>query len=423
MDEEIGAYSIDDAVAPLKRYLDTKVDLGVAHLADDQFDTLIENRREELLTLALCDIRTADCDKAFMLLCKPLKKIVHLLTYDNLFYLHCGAVLQSHCSDISIGRIACMVKEIVRSGITMCDLLYDLMMNLLKHSGNSGVLDLYTSILVNQDLFDKYPKKRKETLKTVLLSEIRDAKDNETLTNLLVILRYVLKNKHVKDTFLNHETVDTVAVITSNEDLFVKNALWFTLTSLCAPETVAYMSSLLAVSVIITAEPFEKPHMYHIYMLDFMCKFILSDAKSFSQVMPSVTQILCRLMLQFPDCSNLQGAILRLIQGSMCNDRLFSQMLHAVLPLLAHLAQSEHRGAASAFSTFLLTDLAVKRYSNNVINRLLTNSSDYKECNENYLTKYLKILQHKYGGELEVREKVQKRSGIEVAQLRKAGKD
>lgn len=144
MENEIGSYGLDDALAPLRTYLDQKVETGIAHLAEDQFDKLIENRREELLTLALSDQRTSRCDKAFLLLCKPLRKIADMLTHDNLFYLHCGAILHGGCSNISAGRIASILKEIIKTGVPMSDPLFDLLMKLLsQHASNSSVLDLW----------------------------------------------------------------------------------------------------------------------------------------------------------------------------------------------------------------------------------------------------------------------------------------
>ena len=387
-----------EEVLTLRDFLSRKVSAADAHTADAQYDKLISDSREELLSLALSDKGLDVNDKAFFLLCKPSKTIARILTHDNLFGLYASAIMTDpRCTPVIVGRIASILKYILLTRGHETERMVALLSRLLTFVNNTSVVDMFCDILS--------PAKPKITdalenssFPSLLLRAIATCEDDFKLAELLLVLQNALKCVGLSDCFANRKTVQLLMNLTTKDDVFVKGRLWAAMFELCSDDTAKLMQEPVNYAISAIAAPYSTLHMFHTYMVDFLARAILYCPKLFKSHLDILSQVLCRLILQFPNATNLQAAIFRVITSCYPTPKYIQVVLGALIPVIVYLARSEQRTAAAAFSTYLITEIGLKRRKDSNIRAVVAKSADYYHCYSSFIEPFLDLVTAPYGG-------------------------
>ena len=150
----------------------------------------------------------------------------------------------------------------------------------------------------------------------------------------------------------------------------------------------------------ITSEPYDKIQRYRIFAIEFIATMLrLKSDGLYDFINMQVQQIVLRLIVQFPNASNLMGSVFRLIRNGLEWDLISDTLIEHFVPVMIVTASNKVRTAAAAHSMDLLDKIYSKYKYKEIKDKIQEKIEPYAEFCNTQLCYYRTVMTSSYGGE------------------------
>lgn len=299
-----------------------------------------------------------------------------------------------------ISRVANILLCILNTTYEPNSICVNLFLQLLPFLDNSGVLDLYISVTQSSSPMIKFHKMLLNSLfADLFLLEVDGNCSPEKYASLCRIVRHASKNPIIGPSFRRDVFVDRLAVLSLSDNLFLRHNVWQALSTMTQDDTAPYLRSVVPLALNIITEPFQEIHSYIVCALDFLTKLLNIENKNEAEYHNRQIQgTFTRLMVDFPDSTNLQCSLFRLIRSALKWETFAKYLFPQICPVLLEIASYETHSAAKMNCLCLINDIVEggKSFQLTVLN----NNPEFSDFKKNILKPYFKLLNSSYGGRL-----------------------
>ena len=383
-------------------------------LPPQEFNLFVQNNYFDIFELAVTPPNTEESSLSFNIVSNFNNNLINSLSTNSKFYDIINSILELDCIDnVFIMRCSSILQSVILQDQIYNDEIVNTFLAFFPYMDNSAVFDLYYTVLDEKANLTKFwnALKSSDLLQKLFLhvrSIINGNQNLEEIVDYLLIFRLLSKNEVFKIELENKKAIQEFMLVDSKQEMFdsnislqVSNIFWSIISSLCTSNTFSYMLPLFEKSIIILSEPYLEIHIYHVCALDFMGKFISNWPNAFEKRFVQFLHVFSRLLIQFPDSSNLQASIARFICVIIKYNQFHDALIEIFLPLVVSIAQSENRNAASANCAFILHQISALKNSYPKLKHFCQKSEYYLECRKYFLDKYESLLTKNYGGPME----------------------
>lgn len=218
---------------------------------------------------------------------------------------------------------------------------------------------------------------------------------------LLRIIRLCNTNEILRKSFNSYKITETLYSLI-NSSTVILNELWDAIASISSSINEGNMIVFLPHAAEIVEEPYNKVFRYQSFSLEFIAKMMKLKSKGLSDLLlKQVQQVILRLIVQFPDSTNMMGSIFRLIKYGIIWDDCSNQFIENFVPLMIIEASNKNRNAVQANSKRLLWKFNSKPKYKFIRSKLIEKIDNYSEFCTSILDEYNQIMEFPYGGEMQ----------------------
>lgn len=229
---------------------------------------------------------------------------------------------------------------------------------------------------------------------------------NEFITSLLRIIKLCLINSNLQASFRKYKLIEilhTIASSTPISDTSILNELWMCISHFSLDSQFMHnMIIFLEPAIQIIIEPYLSVHAYHIYAIEFIANMMKLQSNSLisSKLDTQIPQVLLRLIVQFPNSSNLMGSVFRLIKYGLKWPIFTDKYARQCIPIMTIDGTYDTKTAASANSLKIMRKIVFKPKYKSLRSIIKQYVHNYDNLVKNCLTEYNHIISLPYGGEI-----------------------
>ena len=294
-----------------------------------------------------------------------------------------------------------MLQKFPQKSDDFCGIIFQF----LPYCFEFGVLDLFVEICKPGSSMENVQKSFVEAkFAKILINIIRECDPNnyELLTNLLIIVRNAAENNVLKKIFRTKEMLNTLRNLLENESINVLNELWRSIYVLTCLALLKECNMFVDKAILNVSEVYNNVNAYRVFSLDFLAKLLIYQDETFKFILElQIQQVILRLIVQFPDSSNLMGAIFRLIEYSIRWPLFTKVMVNHFVPLMITEASNNQKNAVIANCYSTINKLNQLRQNNQLLDKVLSENDMFDSFVNQKLKKYNNILDKSYGGEMD----------------------
>jgi hypothetical protein len=326
----------------------------------------------ELLEYTFADPESQLSKKAFLLLCNRSKAIVRALLRNDLFLVKATEVLMK--LDVSlclVSRLAILSGNIIAKSDPTTDLIAFLL-PLLRFIEVPSVFSLFTDMCT--------PSCRFANLQAILVqakfsrlvsSEFQGNGSSEKIVNLTAVVHNCLTNPIFHPSFASEPILCAISRLLISGDVAVMNLAWQVIVCACNEVTVSKMLDIKKLALTMVSK-IETLHIFHTSAIELLGKIVRYAPGWFEEGQGNeLMQVLVRIILDFPNATNLIAAAFRCIRYAAKSGRFLGLVLTGVFPVLIGQAEGGARTTAAAMSLELLADAWESRRENKSVKTFL----------------------------------------------------
>jgi hypothetical protein len=390
------------AAFSLVEFLRSQTDLHNVRSRNKTMTRYLVSNCSSLLEYALSDSDTDLGGKAFVLLSKASRAVVQGLLDADLFFVKATEVLMGRTvSSLLVSRLATMLSTIIAKQRSCYAESIGFLCQMLPFIADPSVFSLVCSVCgPSPKAADLQAVLARTSFPVLILREFDgESVSSEKLANLCAVVGTCLKNERLQAGFATDAVVARLSQLLQHPDLFVQNHLWEALANLCTTRTCAGMSDVREAALAMLQPSVTDLHIYQVCALDFLAKCMQFGPAMFSEMEGfAVLNTILRLMLQFPDATNLVAAEFRCLRAGLRAPQMRMDIVHVFVPILIGSAEARERTAIAAHSRMFLADLEASRGGNADVDRALREMAAFCEFREQRLLRYMAVLKDAYGG-------------------------
>ena len=401
------------ATTPLIDILTNEIRFCQLRVQNREFAKYLSLNVQQLLEYALLDLSGDIGKKAFILLTTNGEMLTDATIQDGkLIDIAIPIIKNDVVPPLSASRVAVLLSHALQRPFEPSKDIAELINLLFKFIDESAVFDLF-HILCDRDnnttnIHEKIHRLMIEAdFKHVVINELNDLNNHDKVINTLSIIKDCLKNTTFEEFFLDDETLETIERTIQkieNDDSYnleIYNNIWRVISAYCHQETSDKLTNLFEKAQSIMMKPFEELHTYHTYITDFFTKIFLFSPSLFDETTKNYTcEIIIKMLVQFPNASNLMGSIFRLIRITFKDEEFESVVLFQLMSYIIILARQEERNAASANALAFLREAETNKKSDKLLNEYLVKSETYQNFYNSFFKIYLRTVDKPYGGKI-----------------------
>lgn len=225
--------------------------------------------------------------------------------------------------------------------------------------------------------------------------------NHELHISLLLRIVYLCNsNRVLKESFGLYQIIETFYSLT-NSSVLILNELWNAIDSLVDQKNESKMIVFLPKAIENIKEPYDIVCRYQVFSLNFISKMMKLKSNGLSNdLIKQVQQVILRLIVQFPNSTNLTLSIFKLIKYGIVWNDFSDQFIENFVPLMIIEASNENKTATQAKSKNLLWKLNTKPKYKSLRSKLNSKIDNFKEFCHSVLDEYNQIMTLSYGGEV-----------------------
>ncbi|OHT02514.1 hypothetical protein TRFO_30348 [Tritrichomonas foetus] len=344
-----------------------------------------------------------DGSKTFLLFNKAPTALLNALLIDDIFYTEVSKVfMQPQPPIIIVSRIASILLQIITSIPEQANDCVGFLYQLLPYLSEPGVFDaLYSICIPTSQLAAAQNALIESNFPQYIINELNSTNDELLISAILRIIKYSCENKVLSESFRTNSIIHSLYTLTKSDYEKVANELWWAITNMVNSDTIHKMIIFIPKAFEIIREPYHEMHRFRIFAIEFIAEMLKYKSDGLSDFLNmQVQEVVLRLIVQFPDCSNLMGSVFRLIKHGLIWDFFADSLIEHFVPVMIFEASSQHRSAASARSMKLLKQISTRPKYKETHEKILAKIESYQDFCNNKLLRYKMIMKESYGGEM-----------------------
>lgn len=357
------------------------------------------------LELALSDKDLETGARAFMLLGKVASPVLEMLFHEDLFLVHTTEVLFSDKPNMClISRVATLLGNILSSfpgkSAECCGFIF----KIVEFAGEPGVFDLLHRICENNGKMEATQASLVEAgFADLLISTLeRDDLDEHAVAGIFRIIREAAENTKMKDSIRTNKMIRAIRIHTKSKSTHVLNELWRALASVTYSGNGEEAATLVPIAIDHVSDFYTTVLRHHIFAVEFLSKMMALKSDGMRTCLDhQLQEVILRLIVQFPESSNLMGSVFRFLRAAFQWDEFISVMADKFIPVLVAVASAKQRTAASAQSMSILADLKNRRAQSPLLTKALEKFDEFYEFTEGILSWRNAVMTLPYGGPFE----------------------
>jgi hypothetical protein len=369
----------------------------------------LTDHAKELVQLCLVPDTLSDLGiKSFVLLTKTSVFISSVLAANNLLFTEMAAVFALNAVSMPLrSRMAALMQSALTAPECSFDLALGYLVYLLPFSDEPGVSALFRALCQDSAYAELHRPLVDFGFVAIVVRDVRVAagEGGGRLAGLLHVCASVAQNAVFRGAFAESQFLSALAEIGDGISAGIeRNEYWGAVFAACGAETTGAMADFIEPAIAILSEPYDFVTADRIFAVDFIGKMVELRAPGLAaHLTQTFTEVLLRLIAQFPHSSNLQGAIFRLIKCGIEMEELSGLFVRQFIPYALMEGSSPVRSAAAAQSLRLLAkfDADVKAGR---VNGSAIRPSMLGRFRDRFLAAYETIRRSEYGGSTTVME-------------------
>ena len=360
---------------------------------------------KDLLDLCLSEEETEMTNRAFMVFLRTNQKLIQAFLKDDTFYSHASAIIFSESpSRSAISRVATLLTNMITTFPEKSEECCGFIFKLVEFCDEPGVFDLLHQICEpNSTMYQAQAGLVEANFAGVLIQELRAEKsDAQKTVAVLHAISEACENPIMRPSVQTVEMMNVIEELMQRGDSEVRNELWGTLVAVVCKENMEVAVQFIQTAMDNVVDFYERVMRVHVFSIEFLTKMIsLRSPASKTVFNPQMEQSMVRLIVQFPDCSNLMGAVFRFIKAGIRWREFTVPTLEVFVPVMTAEAGSRVRSAAAAQCMALLDELDAHRRNEKELEDALAGIEVFDEFCGQRLKSYRKVMAANYGGDVE----------------------
>lgn len=239
----------------------------------------------------------------------------------------------------------------------------------------------------------------KEEFGAKVLDILRNTTDDETIGQLLRIVRISVDNSILKKSFRKPEFCECILKFMNNENLFVKTQFWKCITNITDENTCKITKIALTQALANVGESYTKVDVFRIFSFDFIGKLLFFDHSIVNILQEKqINEIVLRVICQFRDCTHLILSVFKYVRTSFGIPQMNDWNYKVFVPFMMATAKTSDRNTATASCYQMLCDLLTVSSKDKKMRKMLQNVHGWQSFSSNYLIPYIKLRDTNYGG-------------------------
>lgn len=339
-------------------------------------------------------------NNAFMLLANaPNDTILCLMDHDMLFTRSTDA-LAHNPPPFLVSRVASLLLAILKVTNNPTSMCVNIFFQLLPFIDNIGVLDLYVNVTQSSsEMYGFHELLVRNMFADLVNLEFENNCSNLKLANLSRIVRHASKNQILGPSFRRDIFVDRLAVLSIENDIFLRNNVWQAISTMTQDDTAKLLRSVVPLALNIITEPFHTVYLYTVCAIDFLMKMLNIENKCEAEFrIRQIEGTFTRLIVQFPDSTNLQSSLFRMIRNAIKWESFGKYLLPLIGPVILDNASANNHSAARMNCIVFLND--VFESGKSFQQQILMSTPGMVAFKKDILKPLFKVLNSNYGGRL-----------------------
>ncbi|KAK8854285.1 hypothetical protein M9Y10_016844 [Tritrichomonas musculus] len=369
-------------------------------ITDAEVVKTIATNRDIILDMAFSDDNDPIHMKAFVLLCNISPALRQEFLKQDRIFIKITKVLQNKpVPDILISRIATVLQSFIFGIPKSSTDSLGLLVFFIPYLEFQTVFDLFSSITSPSFQIPQFTEVLSNLkFDQTLLNELKNNPSPSKKGHIFYIIRNCCKNTSFLDKFRTQVVIDTLNDQIPCEDDYSNGNLWQAISAICEENTFQMMEAILEKSFKVLSEPVLQIHMAHTCMWDFVGKMLIfKKDPNFGGNYQLHHQIIT-LLVQFPNNSNLIGALFRFIRNGLQVKGYAKKIIEDFIPFMVTTIEEDEKNTASASCRMFVGDMTVLRRIHPEVNKALKNIEIFNNIKEKFVDKYFETLSEEYGG-------------------------
>jgi len=304
-------------------------------------------------------------------------------------------------SDILISRFSHIFMHFLRVNKSKAAESTGFLFMLLQHCSNLSVIELFKYIMTYPEYQITRFALKDSNLSCFLAKELSSSCDNDIINSLCRIISLSVGTRELSKSFTSSIICTALCDKIINEKCS-SFYVWEAISSVCCEITYEKLHGLVNNAFSFLHDHCSSLTISIIPILDFFSKMI--EIKPFdydSFIFSPNIQYFFRLMVSFPDSSNLMSSFFRFLFSVIKHRPFLLHIIDNYVPMLVSESSSPNRSSASANSIQFLIKLKELSTHDEEISQKLLDHDIFLEFTQGYLIKYQYVVSNHYGGEVQ----------------------
>jgi predicted neutral ceramidase superfamily lipid hydrolase len=198
---------------------------------------------------------------------------------------------------------------------------------------------------------------------------------------------------------MTNEMLEALISYTDLTSVRALNDLWWAISVVTCEANQGTALEIVKKAISIVGDYYATALRYHIFALEFLAKMMKMKSESLLNcITMQIQEVMIRLIVQFPDSSNLMAAVYRFIRAGIAWDKFTRKLVLFFVPILVIEGSSEVRTASAANAMVLLGELKTHRSFDKILDSSLREVGEFEEFYVSRLAPHNKIMEESYGG-------------------------
>ena len=371
-------------------------------VTDPEVLRTIASNRDTVLDMAFSNDNDPLNMKAFVLLCNISAAIrEEFLKQDRIFIKITKTIKDGQVPEVLISRIAAVLQSFIFGRPQDSTYTVGFLHFLFQHLDDQCVFDLFSSITSPNFQIQEFAQTF-ALLKfdqNIIKALNQDNVPSEKKAHIFYLIRNCSKNQYFSELFLKQEMIDAMYKQIPCNDVLADGQLWQAISAVCNESTYKMMNNILEKALALIIEPIQTAHMATTCQWDFVGKMLLyTKDPNFGQPY-QLDNVIINLFVQFPNNSNLIGALFRFIRNGLEVPGYAGKVIEKFVPFMITEIHDHQNTAASAGFRLFIGDLTVLRRIHPEVNRAIKKIDLFENIKRDFVDPYFECLAENYGGE------------------------
>ena len=361
------------------------------------------DRFDDVLNICFSNDDKILSSKVVFLFTKINPNIIDFDKFNSLLINKANKLLEQKVEDQRvIGRLSSIILYSALNCRNKSAVLAPLIIKLLAYVSYSGCAEIYHTLCdYNAESTEIEEALVQANFSNSIMYFLSKSEDNETISQLIKIIRMSAGNKIMKHSVRKPEICVQLFHFLKTEDHEIKTQIWRCLTALISEQTCLTLKQVIDNALSVVGESFDRVDMFRIFAFDFIGKllhFLPSIAEEL--VSKQFLEITFKCIIQFPEATHLIASVFRFIRTAFTIPAMKKWFFSVFVPFMMATVKSKERNSAKSYCFLLLSDLEKAGEKDYQLKETLMRVHGYtKFCNE-VLYPQLQVQNAHYGGKI-----------------------